>query len=668
MAAGVLADLLADPIAISFIAPAQAIERQAQTDPDRIAALKQAITDGWADVVGGPYSEAEDPLLPLESALWQFRRGNHVYRAHLDDRSVETYARRRFGLYTQLPQLAKRFGFRFALHMGFDAGRFPVRPETKRLWESPDGSNLESLLRPPVAADRPTQGWLLPWRLATSMKLDHVAAVPLVHWPLPVAPWYVDLRRVASYSPVLARWTTVNDFFHLTDRPYETFRPDPDQYRTPYLVQAVARRDTEPISRLARHHRLRSRLEAASAIAALAQSIASASQGAGHGLPSPALDLPAHAPSLAEAEELIETERHREAAAALDWLEPYWSGSLARSITGAAAAAPSIVARPGYLVLNALNIPRRVAVTLPEAALDLRPEGALRAAQFIENGVCAVVDLPPLGYAWVPRETDLSRPASAAQKLSAGGRKLRNESIEIEIDSGTGGIRSLAAPGEPAVRLGQQLVMTGLVDAQGNPATSQMKLDTFEIDYGGPALVQATVRGRLVDPRQGNRLAGFLQRYRLWSGRPILEIEIALDQLGGSWLKQASEADPWSVYLACRWAWPDPTSMLRRTVFYSPELVESERPETPDVFDISTRKQLHCASFRWAALPSQARRPDARYAALGRRRKRADVHTGRRPRPGAPVSGRPGLDRARACGSDRWRTTDAGSARLAGAG
>jgi alpha-mannosidase len=595
MPAGVLADSLANPVAISFIAPAQAIERQAQSDPDRIAALTKAITDGWADVVGGPYTEAEDPLLPLESALWQFRRANHVYRTHLDDRSVETYARRRFGLYTQLPQLAKRFGFRFALHMAFDAGRFPVRAETKRLWESPDGSNLEALLRPPLAADRPTQGWLLPWRLATSMKLDHVAAVPLVHWPLPVAPWYLDLRRVAGYSAVLARWTTVNDFFHLTDRPYETFRPEPDQYQTPYLAQAVARRDPEPISRLARHHRLRSRFEAACTVAALAQSIASASPTAGRDSPSPALELHANAPSLGAAEELLETERYPEAATALDWLEPYWSGSLARSIM--AAGAPSNGDRPGYLVFNPLNIPRRAAVSLPEAALDLRPEGALRAAQFIDDGVYAIVDLPPLGYAWVPRETDLSRPAAVAQRLTASGRKLKNESIEIEIDAATGGIRSLAASEEPAARLAQQLVMTGLVDAEGKPATSQMKLDKFEIDYGGPALVQATARGRLVDPRQGDRLAGFVQRYRLWSGRPILEIEIALDQLDGSWLKQASEADPWSVYLACRWAWPDPTSMLRRTVFYSPELVESERPETPDAIDISTRKQRTALLF-----------------------------------------------------------------------
>ena len=190
------------------------------------------------DVAGGQYAEAENLVLPLESILWQFRRGSEVYRAHLEERNVETFARRRFGLFTQLPQIAKRFGLRYALHLGFDAGRFPIRSEVKRLWES-----LETLLRPPLAADRPAQGLMIAWRLAATMRNDHVATLPLVHWPTPVAMWYRDLRRGATYSPVLGRWVTLNDYFHLTDRPYETFRPDPDSYLSPYLAQAAASRD-----------------------------------------------------------------------------------------------------------------------------------------------------------------------------------------------------------------------------------------------------------------------------------------------------------------------------------------------------------------------------------------------------------------------------------------
>ncbi len=155
MAGGVLAEPLSTHVAISFVAPGLAIENQASRDPDSMERLRHAINDGWVDVAGGQYAEAENSLLPLESSLWQFRRGGDAYRAHLEERNVETFARRRFGLFTQLPQIAKRFGFRYALHLGFDAGRFPIRSEVKRLWESPDGSSLETLLRPPLAADRP---------------------------------------------------------------------------------------------------------------------------------------------------------------------------------------------------------------------------------------------------------------------------------------------------------------------------------------------------------------------------------------------------------------------------------------------------------------------------------------------------------------------------------
>ena len=427
------------------------------------------------------------------------------------------------------------------------------------------------------------------------MKNDHVAALPLVHWPRPVAPWYLDLRRAASYSPVLGRWTTLNDFFHLTDRPYEAFRPEPDQYRTPYLAQAVSRRAPDPIARLARHHRLKARAVAAGTTVALARAIAL------QRLVSPTLPPNClRAAHLEEIDNLIETGRHAEASAALGHVLPEWSAELAQRIIKVGDAATTdrpANARPGYLILNPIHVPRRAAVVLPDAALDLRPEGPLRVAQFTDEGVWGIVDLPALGFAWVPKEADLARPPAATAALSAKGRQLKNESIEIEIDAATGGIRSLAAPGESTARVGQQLVIAGLTDGEGKPTTSQMRSDQFEIEYGGPALVQATSSGRLIDPQNGNRLASFVQRYRLWAGRPILEIEISLSDIDPQWMDRAIQSDPYSVYLACRWAWPDPNSMLRRTVFWSNEITEAERPETPDAFDISTRTQRTALLF-----------------------------------------------------------------------
>jgi alpha-mannosidase len=416
------------------------------------------------------------------------------------------------------------------------------------------------------------------------MREDHTAAVPVVRWPSPVAPWFADLRRVAAYSPVLGRWTTLNDFFHLTDRPYETFRPDPDDYLTPYLAQAVARRDPEPISWLPRHRRLRARLDATRMYEAMARAIAAS----GAGDPAAAAAIPAGLSATATIEEDVELRRPEDAERGLDRAQPAWAETLTGSIVGSR---PSASRRRGYLVLNPLGIPRRAAILLPDASADLRPEGPLRAAQLTEEGVYAVVDLPPFGFAWVPAETDPQRAAAALKGLSARDRELRNESMAIEVDAATGGLRSIAKVDEPSPRLGQQLVVHGLVDPAGKPVASQMRRDRFTVDYGGPALVQATAAGRIMDPRQGNPLAAFEQRYRLWTGRPILEVRITLSDIDPTWLDHAAESDPWSSYLACRCAWPDANSMVRRTVLWCPEMTELDRPETPDALDITTRTQ-----------------------------------------------------------------------------
>lgn len=563
--AGALAEALEAHAPFTLVAPARAMEAQAGRDPERLAALREAINEGWADVVGGPYGEADEPLRPIESILWQFRKGYETYRRHLDDRAVETFVRRRFGLYPQLPQVARRFGFRFGLHLALDDGRFPIPPESKRMWEAPDGTSLEAMTRAPVAADRAVEGPHLPWRIGRTLKDDHVATLVVVRWPGQVAGWYRDLRRVAGYSPVFLRWVTVGDYFHLTDRPFEALRPLLDDYGAPYLAQNVARGDPAPISRRAEQAALRGRLDAASNLRALAKALGASEP---------------EAPDWAAAEDACESGRLGETAGHLAALEPAWAGAVAGGIAGASGSGE---ARPGYLVLNPIGVARRAAVLLPEAALDLRPEGPLRASQFTEDGIWAVVDLPAFGYAWVPRETNPQAEPMAQGAIGVRGRVLRNESLEVEIDEATGGIRSLRAPGEPLARIGQRLVVPG-EDAVA------MRAERFEVEYGGPALVRAYTEGVLAGAA-GEVLGRFRQTYRLWSGRPALEVEIALTDLDTSWLDRLAAGDPWERAIACRWAWPDAEAELRRTSLLAPEPTTARRPETAEVLEIVTRRQ-----------------------------------------------------------------------------
>ncbi len=242
--------------------------------------------------------------------------------------------------------------------------------------------------------------------------------------------------------------------------------------------------------------------------------------------------------------------------------------------------------RAGYLVFNPIGVARRAAVLLPDAQLDLRPEGPLRVAQFTDEGVWAIVDLPAFRYAWVPQHSLPDSAPASSGALGIKGRVLRNDYAELEVDEATGGIRSIKALGEPTARLGQQLTAAGLVGPDGNPVASRMRSQRFETEYGGPALVQAESRGQIVDSSSDRVLAQFAQRYRLWSGRPIVELEISLSELDPAWSQGLFDRDPWEHYLACRWAWPDPSSAIRRSALLHPEATEAERPETPDAFDI----------------------------------------------------------------------------------
>src|SRR5205823_3245366 len=120
-------------------------------------------------------------------------------------------------------------------------------------------------------------------------------------------------------------------------------------------------RDPSPIAARAEHVRLRARFDALVSTHALASALG--------GSESEGLD-----PTI---EDALETGRHADAAEAIGRELEAATASLAGRIIG-----ENHSGRPGYLVMNPVGVSRRVAVVLPDADPDLRPEGPLRVAQF----------------------------------------------------------------------------------------------------------------------------------------------------------------------------------------------------------------------------------------------------------------------------------------------
>jgi alpha-mannosidase len=70
-----------------------------------------------------------------------------------------------------------------------------------------------------------------------------------------------------------------------------------------------------------------------------------------------------------------------------------------------------------------------------------------------------------------------------------------------------------------------------------------------------------------------------------------MELGISLHDLDPEWFASLATADPWTSHLACRWAWPDGASTLRRTSLMAIVATKSDRPETPDAIEILSRER-----------------------------------------------------------------------------
>ena len=101
------------------------------------------------------------------------------------------------------------------------------------------------------------------------MDTDHVATVAFAHWPDAGNPWHQVLRRVARLSPVLGKFMLLDDYFSHTDMPGRISKFGPDEYRTPYLTQAVAHGQSDPITEFVSAHRTAAERSAAEAIATM---------------------------------------------------------------------------------------------------------------------------------------------------------------------------------------------------------------------------------------------------------------------------------------------------------------------------------------------------------------------------------------------------------------
>jgi alpha-mannosidase len=572
---------LASTKPMSALLTAADLETISRERPAIIEQFREALGTGRLEIVGGEWSERPVPLIPLNSFLREFERGRDAFQKALGS-APSTWGRRRYGMTTLLPMILERFGFRGALHVALDDGLYPDTEESRIRWEGCDGTAVEATTRIPLAVDAAGSFLRFPSRLAESMQQDQTAAIVWARWPEVRNPFWQDLERIHAQSAVLGRFVTFRQFFEQADDAGRHARFQESEYLSPFLIQAVAREERDPISRFRRHFVRRSQFDATMHYQALAAIVGQQSLGSAElrsledELESAGPDLPADAAPNAGLDERVGSGLNQSA-----------SGLAQKFLAGG-------TAEPGYLVLNPLSFDRTVSVELPKIETPPPVQAPIRGTQFDGAHRQVTVDVPACGYVWIrSRNPNSDRPRAAKAQMSED-RMIRNEFIEVHINEATGGIARIKEYGRKPNRLSQQLALRfprerTVAGPTGEPTErtyySQMRCTSISVTSGGPALGEIVTAGTLNDPQDGSIVAEFGQTVRVWRGRPFIELEIELCAV------KMPDGDPWSNYFASRFAWNDSAATLTRSVLGGAHGVQVERFESPHFLEIATESQ-----------------------------------------------------------------------------
>ncbi|MEO1994253.1 MAG: hypothetical protein ABGZ17_03160, partial [Planctomycetaceae bacterium] len=354
----------------------------ARDNPDLISKMREKWDAGSINLVGGERHELPVPLVPLESVLWDFQQGMGLFESLLG-RRPKTWARRRYGFATQLPQILKKWGYHSALHVALDDGIYPDAEQSKVQWEGCDGTVIHAMTRIPLAADSALSYLRFCLRMAESMEEDQIAAITFARWPEVESPWLQDLRAVDKYAPVLGRFVSFDDFIDQTETPGRLSSYQEREYLSPFLVQAVAREEWDPISRFVRHYRRRFEFDASLWLQSAAEAVLSGQVTGAHEL---AERIEGNGPDQLEDDPELDDllKRFRDQA-----VHKFSEIALQQDTD-----------QPGCLVLNPLSCKRRVVVEFDGGKGTPVVSDVVKAVQEFSGKSLALVEVPPCGFAW----------------------------------------------------------------------------------------------------------------------------------------------------------------------------------------------------------------------------------------------------------------------------
>lgn len=548
-------------VPVNLLASGETLEQLAEQAPERFAELKAKFLPdlpSGVDICCGSYRDREDALMPAESQWWNLRKARDTVR-RLFGVEPAVYARKKSAYHPQLPSWLQHMGYRHAVLISFDGALIPTLRGTAVNWPGPDGKSVDAFTKEPLAGHDPHTFFNLAYHLHQAVTHDAAPTLAVMHKAERAFDSYRDLLALADLAPVFGNWTSLGRYFSDAVTGDYIGTRTADEFFADYLDDRVTNEHRpDPVSGFPRQLRLRRRLDSAFTLAALHRSLT----------PNPGTEEAEALRKLTDAEDAIELRGVNGDDALADQLTPleaHWAKKLADRIQ-----ARSAEGQPGLLVFNPCSFTRRAALELDGFRGPVPVADPVKAAEFSGNTARLVVEVPPLGFAWVPRVGPAGMPHPKARVKTADGLTVRNEFFEADVDAATGGLRSFRDLRTRLNRFGQQLVY--------NPG-SRMRAKSVTITNAGAALGEIVSEGEIVDEHDAI-LATFRQRFRAWVGRPVLELRIELD------VKHEPAGYPWHAFYGARFGWRDDRAVLFRGVNGQNTMTGYTRPVSPDYLEV----------------------------------------------------------------------------------
>jgi alpha-mannosidase len=447
----------------------QQLDRLADTHPETLAELKQAIAAGTVTIVGGMQQAAPFGPESPESLLANLVRGQDSARRHLD-REFEIFGQYDAAFSSLLPEVLKGLGFRGALHAAFDGNPLSRADQRKTNWGANPATSIEALSATPLDAGR-AETWLkFAERVGDSIAHDHVATLVLAGWPGAECDYFGDLRRVTGFGTVLGKLVTLDEYFPVSREPDDWTTFFPREYRR----------------------------QVANAANAISSQVDAYRSDVRH----------AYSRLCAGFAEIASFKLMDERSETLDEIvNPLCSTERDGTFTNSTA--------PEMVAINPWNFAcSRYVGFDPVAFDDDMPGDASRTAAGLRANVLAC------GYASAG-SVAIGSPVELAEGLV-----LRNEQVELTVSEKTGGIQSLRTHRDRSTRVSQRLVYHHDSGAYG--VESQMIADRVEISRNDSLVGQIASTGRLLDAND-KLLARFTQRLRVVRGLAPVIVDVELD-------------------------------------------------------------------------------------------------------------------------------------------